>query len=168
MQAERVFKEFCARYPTAASLVEAGPDAVRDITANLGLHWRGPLLLETARMVAQQGEVPDSLPGLLALPGVGPYAAAATLSLHQGRRATIVDNNVARWLARMTGRPYDAETRRKRWVRDLAEVLTPERVFRDYNYAVLDFTMQLCVPVRPRCEKCPLRSDCRFGSTNRG
>ena len=37
-QVERVFRDFRSRYPTAASLVEAGPDAARRLLDNLGLY----------------------------------------------------------------------------------------------------------------------------------
>jgi A/G-specific adenine glycosylase len=164
-QAESVFLDLRARFPGAADLVAAGPEVAAEITSRTGLHWRGPLLFDTARRVSAAGGVPPEDPAQLrALPGVGPYASAAWLSLHRGKRAVIIDNNVARWLARLEGKPYDAETRRKRWVRGVAESLTPARKFRDYNYAVLDFTMRICVPGKPRCGECPIRSDCHFGT----
>ncbi len=165
-QAEAVFKDLRLRYPTAADLQSAGPTVAEAITSRTGLHWRGPLLYQTATLVAARGgDPPESLDELLSLPGVGPYAAAAWLSLHRGKRAVIIDNNVARWLARLEGQEYGAETRRKRWVAGLAEQLTPARAFRAYNYAVLDFTMQICVPGRPRCGECPIRRDCHFGNS---
>lgn len=164
-QAERVFKSFRERYPTAEALAAAGPQAAASITLGAGLHWRGPLVYEAACQVAARGGVPpESLDELLRLPGVGPYAAAAWLSLHRGRRAVIVDNNVARWLARLEGRSYDGETRRERWVNELASLLTPARSFRTYNYSVLDFTMQVCVPGKPRCGDCPIKNDCHFSN----
>ncbi|MCC6959222.1 MAG: hypothetical protein IT301_05195 [Dehalococcoidia bacterium] len=166
-QAETVFLRLRERFPTAEALVDAGPGVAMEITSQTGLHWRGPLLYETARQVAVAGgSPPEQLAGLRALPGVGPYAAAAWLSMHRGQRAVIIDNNVARWLSRLERRPYDAETRRKRWVYLMADALTPGRVFRDYNYAVLDFTMHLCVPRKPRCAECPIRSECHFGNSS--
>lgn len=62
----------------------------------------------------------------------------------------------------MEGQPYGAETRRKRWVTELADALTPKRVFRDYNYAVLDFTMLVCRPRNPRCDICPVKRECAY------
>jgi len=158
-----VFSEFCVRFPSAQRLVDAGEAAAREITGRLGLHWRGRLLLELARQVASRGgtppEVMDELRGFT---GVGMYTAAAWLSLHRGKRASIVDANVARWLSRMTGLPYNRDPRLVRWVQDLAERLTPRRAYRDYNYAVLDFTMAICTPRQPACAACPLRAACRF------
>jgi A/G-specific adenine glycosylase len=105
---------------------------------------------------------PETMAELLMLPGVGMYTAAAWLSLHRGKRAVIIDANVARWLSRLTGLPYNRDPRHVRWVQELADHLTPRRAFRDYNYAVLDFTMSVCAP-RPRCDVCPVLSDCWYG-----
>lgn len=165
-QAERAFIYVRDRFPTADSLARADADAVRLITDLLGLHFRGPQLHELARHVARAGgRPPENLNGLRELTGVGPYTAAAWLSLHRGRRVAIVDSNVARWLARLVDKPYPRDPRHVRWVNDLADLLTPRRAFRDYNYAVLDFTMLICTPVSPRCGACPLRLDCAFGSS---
>jgi A/G-specific adenine glycosylase len=163
-QAERVFREFRQEYPTADALAEAGPAAAERVMEQLGIRWRAPLFHALAEAIRQRGGVPPhSLEELRAFTGVGPYTAAAWLSLHRGVRAVIVDSNVARLLSRLTGRPYPPDPRHVRWVNDLADRLTPKRAFRDYNYAVLDFTMSICTVRAPRCDRCPLRPDCAFG-----
>jgi A/G-specific adenine glycosylase len=160
-QVETVFLECRERYPTAEVLVDAGPSAAAALTDRLGLHRRGPMLAEVAETLVREG-VPRTMSDLLKLPGVGMYTAGAWLSLHRGKRAVIIDANVARWLSRMTGMPYNRDPRHVHWVQTLAERLTPRRVFRDYNYAVLDFTMEICKPKIPSCHLCPLASDCLF------
>lgn len=163
-QVAPVFREFRSKYPTAASLVAAGPGAAREFTSRLGLHWRGELLYRAAIAVNDAGGAPpESDADLRRIPGVGPYTAAAWLSLHRNKRAVIVDANVSRWLSRMTGRPYERDPRHIRWVNELADCLTPKRAFRDYNYAVLDFTMTVCTPRAPRCGDCPIRRYCWYG-----
>lgn len=153
-QVVEVFLECRERYPTPEALVGAGPAAAGALTGRLGLHRRGPMLADIARTVIRDG-LPRNMDALLRLPGVGMYTAGAWLSLHRGQRAVIIDANVARWLSRMTGLPYNRDPRHVRWVRDLADRLTPTRVFRDYNYAVLDFTMGVCSPRSPLCDHCP-------------
>jgi A/G-specific adenine glycosylase len=97
---------------------------------------------------------------LVDLPGVGPYVASAVISLHIGNRAVIVDSNVVRVLSRITGAKYNAETRRQKWLLDLADYLTPKYP-REYNYALLDLGIQVCSPRIPACDRCPLVEMCR-------
>jgi len=132
----------------------------------LGLAFRIQLLQEVARVaVDRNGVLPETIDELKSLKGVGMYTVAAWLSLHRGKRAVLIDSNVARWLSRMTGNPYNRDPRHVSWIKELAEELTPPRAFRDYNYAVLDFTMQLCTPRKPSCEYCPIRAECVYGSS---
>jgi A/G-specific adenine glycosylase len=120
--------------------------------------------LRVAEVVAaRDGSPPETMAELLRLPGVGMYTSAAWLSLHRGKRAVIIDANVARWHSRVTGLPYNRDPRHVRWVKELADDLTPRRAFRQYNYAVLDFTMTICLPRNPRCDACPVLSECRYG-----
>ena len=159
-----VYERFAARYPTPQDLADADPDELLALWRPLGLLWRVPLVQALGARLADEERIPDTLEGLLGLPGVGPYAAAAYHSFHGDGRAVLIDSNVVRWLARLTGRPFDAETRRKRWVRDLIERVTPASGVREFNFALLDFTMTVCMPGRPRCEVCPLGpSLCEFG-----
>jgi A/G-specific adenine glycosylase len=163
-QVEPVFLRFKRRYPTAESLVKAGGAANKKLTARLGLHQRGSFLIAAARRVVDLGgSMPPDLETLGNLKGVGMYTKAAWLSLHRGKRAAIVDSNVARWLSRMTGQPYNRDPRGVFWIQSLADRITPQRAFCEYNYAVLDFTMSVCVPKIPQCDICPIRSDCSFG-----
>jgi A/G-specific adenine glycosylase len=166
-QVEPVYREFRLRYPTAERLVAAGPSAAREITDRLGLHWRGDLLFQAAVSVSESGGVPpDDLNELRRIRGVGPYTAAAWLSLHRNKRSVIVDANISRWLSRMSGRPYEKDPRHVRWVNELADSLTPTRAFRRYNYALLDFTMSICTPRAPHCEICPVRRYCEYGKAS--
>jgi A/G-specific adenine glycosylase len=163
-QVEPVFREFCLRYPTAMQLATAGEDAAREVMGKLGLYFRGPQLHRLAMATAELGGKPPVLESLQALAGIGPYTTAAWLSLHQRKRAVIIDANIARWLSRVTGLPYNRDPRHVRWVNRLADVLTPRRSFRDYNYAVLDFTMEVCTARTPHCDVCPIRADCTYFS----
>ena len=163
-QVAPVFREFRRRFKSAKKFSEANREEIVELIAPLGLRWRAPLLCELAQQLSDRsGRVPLDLETLQTLPGVGLYAASATLSLHANRRAVIIDSNIVRVLSRVTGKPYDGETRRKKWIWDLAQLLTPDQGFKEFNYAMLDFSMIVCRPKRPRCENCPLLSLCRYG-----
>lgn len=162
-QVELVFDDLAMQFPTARSLAHSDHQTARYITAHLGLHARGPQLLHIAKTVADRGgALPETIEKLCEFPGVGIYTASAWLSLHRGKRATLLDCNVSRWLSRMTGRAYIRDPRHVRWLQQLVHDLTPKRAFRDYNYAVLDFTIQVCTPRNPGCPHCPLRDDCAY------
>jgi A/G-specific adenine glycosylase len=157
-----VYELFRARYPTPRHMLRSGKRGVRGLTNRIGLHTRGETLLTLARMFDRGG--PPNRSDLRAITGIGAYTSAAWFSLHRGHREAIVDSNVFRWLGRMLGRPYQRDPRGVHWVNELAERLTPRRTFRDYNYAVLDFTMTICTPRDPSCARCPLLAFCVFGS----
>jgi A/G-specific adenine glycosylase len=163
-QAEAAFRRIRRQYPNARALAAASDEELIQLIRPLGLRWREPLFVELARELGRRnGRVPRGADELRELPGVGEYVAAATLALHMNRRAVIIDSNVVRLLCRLVGVQFDGETRRKRWLRDLAARLTPEQDFREFGYAILDLSMTVCAPGTPRCEACPLRDLCATG-----
>ena len=158
------FHRFRERYRTPAALANASAEELAGLVGPLGLRWRGRLLHQLAQEIARlDGELPLDQTALEELPGVGPYAAAATLSLHANRRAVLIDSNIVRVLCRLVGVEYDGETRRKRWLRELARAMTPPRAHRDYNYAVLDLAALVCLPRTPKCDECPILTWCTTG-----
>ena len=164
-QVAPIFNQFRERYPSPAALAKASEDDLTELMRPLGLRWRVRLLHKLAQEIARlDGSLPLDQTALEALPGVGPYSAAATLSLHANRRAVLVDSNVVRVLSRLVGAPYDGETRRTRWFRELAETFTPPRAHRAYNYALLDLAALVCVARDPKCHECPILRWCATGS----
>lgn len=163
-QAAGAYEMLCERFMRPADLLRAGRRGARSLTRKVGLYGRDETLLDLARLFESQG-VPKSLDQLREVTGIGAYTSAAWLSLHRGERAVIIDSNVFRWLGRMRGRSYQRDPRGFAWVNELAAELTPRRAFRDYNYAVLDFTMTVCTPRDPQCYGCPVLAYCVFGST---
>lgn len=155
-----VYREFVKRFPHPASLAEASISQVEAVIAPLGLKWRAKLLPELGRKLTEaHAEVPVDIQSLRNVPGVGPYATAAFLSLHAGKRAPIVDSNVVRFYGRFFGFDTGPETRRNKAILQLAECVTPERQYRDFNYALIDFTRAICRP-KPHHELCPLADRC--------
>jgi len=164
-----VYREFVATFPTLQSLASASQQEIEEVIYPLGLRWRAPLIKKLGERLAELRRVPESLDELEDLPGVGPYTAAAWITFHGGGRGVLVDANIVRWLCRMIGAEYDGETRRKKWLIDFADRLTPEREIRTYNYAALDFTMSICTPSSPRCGECPIGPRlCVYGKKRRG
>ena len=97
------FLRFIARWPCVADLAAAADGEVMGEWAGLGYYARARNLLKGARAVVDQhgGSFPTSRDGLLSLPGVGPYTAAAVASIAYDEPAVVVDGNVERVMARM-------------------------------------------------------------------
>ena len=150
-----VYEEFVSRYESPAGFAES-PDPA--LFTSLGLHWRLGRFTALAAVLADRS-LPRSKEELLALPAVGDYVASAFLSLHMGDRQPIIDSNVVRLYGRFFGFDTDGETRRKKWFKALADSVTPNKGFREFNYALIDFTRSVCRP-KARHELCPLAARC--------
>ncbi|HUX49026.1 MAG TPA: hypothetical protein VMV76_07745 [Dehalococcoidia bacterium] len=152
-----VFMRFAAKYREPIDFV-AKP---APLFSRLGLPIRDDQFLALNRTLISLG-LPNEKAELLELPGVGDYIASAFLSLHLGKRAVLIDANTVRVYGRFFGFETGPETRRKRWLVELTEEITPMRVFRDYNYAIIDFSREICTPRKPQHEVCPLRRKCCY------
>lgn len=156
-QVEPIFVEFTEKYPQPSDYLR---DTQSDVFEHLGLPQRRDWLKALADEIDKNG-IAENRDEVLALPGIGDYIASAFRSLHLNIRDRIIDSNVVRFYGRFFGFKTDGETRRKKWFINLAETLTPVRVHRDYNYALLDFTRKICKP-SPDCPACPLRRKCHY------
>ncbi|WP_292065522.1 A/G-specific adenine glycosylase [Brevundimonas sp. UBA7664] len=155
------FEAFTARWPTVSDLAAAGDADVMAAWAGLGYYARARNLLACARAVANDhgGVFPDTEAGLLALPGVGGYTAAAVAAIAFGRPANVVDGNVERVMARL----FAVETplpAAKPELKRLAATLVADDRPGDWPQALMDLGATVCRPGRPLCEACPLTLWC--------
>ena len=154
------FRRFTDLWPTVGALAAADDAAVMGEWAGLGYYARARNLLKCARAVAAAGgRFPDTRDGLLALPGVGPYTAAAVAAIAFDRAETVVDGNVERVMARLHAveAPLPGA---KAELTALAARLTPDRRPGDYAQAVMDLGATICTPKRPACGICPWMDAC--------
>jgi A/G-specific adenine glycosylase len=160
----KVYEELFRRWSDAAALSRAREASIASVIRPLGLVRRASSLRAMAREVVRLEGVPSDSKGLLALPGVGRYAANATLVVGFGKRAPVVDGVTARVYRRYLGLPSDlpAPADPKLW--KSVDAVTPRGTSRDWNWAVLDLASEVCLPVRPRCGICPLVERCAYAS----
>ena len=157
------YERFLQRFPTIESLAAASLDDVISLWAGLGYYSRARNLHRAARqIVSEQGSFPDTLEGLLALPGIGRSTAGAILSIAFDTPAPILDGNVRRVLVRLFAWQEDPRSSRaEKQLWQWAEVLTPDEHSHDYAQAIMDLGATVCVPRTPLCESCPLRELCQ-------
>ena len=161
---EAYFQRFIARFADVRALADASEQQVLRQWQGLGYYRRARLLHAAAKQIVAQyaGCVPDNVPALLTLPGVGRYTAGAVASIAFGRRAPAVDGNIARVLSRWAAldQPIDAPAVREQlWL--LAAELVPEHRPGDFNQALMDLGATICLPRAPRCESCPVAAFCQ-------
>jgi A/G-specific adenine glycosylase len=155
------YLEFLRRWPTVTALAAAEDGEVMAAWAGLGYYARARNLLACARAVASQhgGVFPDTEAGLLALPGVGAYTAAAVAAIAFDRPANVVDGNVERVMARL----YAVEAalpEAKPQLKALAGALVADDRPGDWAQALMDLGATLCRPKAPLCGRCPIAGDC--------
>ena len=153
------FHRFTARWPTVQALAAAKDEEVMAEWAGLGYYARARNLLKCARAVAGLGGFPETREGLLALPGIGPYTAAAVAAIAYDEPATVVDGNVERVMARLFAVETPLPTA-KPDLTALAESLTPRDRPGDHAQAVMDLGATICTPKSPACGICPLTALC--------
>ena len=170
-QAPRVavaFDAFIARFPSVGSLAAATRADVLRAWAGLGYNRRAVALHETARAIVRDhgGEVPRDVAALRALPGVGPYTAAAVASIAFGEPVAAIDTNVRRVIARAAcGAEPDDLTPAE--LRAGADVWLDRDEPGTWNQALMDIGRVACRPRNPRCRECPLAPSCALVASGR-
>lgn len=157
------YERFLTRFPDVLALASAELEEVLALWSGLGYYRRARQLHAAARqIVASGGEFPDTLAGLRALPGVGPYTAAAVASIAFGVAAPVLDGNVERVMSRYLALEQDPKksATRAKLAEGALSFLDPERPG-DSNQALMELGATVCKPRGPLCEVCPLGTGCR-------
>jgi len=161
--AER-WRPFLDRFPNPAALAEASVGEVVRWWTGMGYNRRAVNLHRCAQAVVEDhgGRLPDSLAGLLALPGIGPYTARAVLAFAFEHDHGVVDTNTARVLARWAGRRQGAKD-----AQAAADAAVPAGRAWQWNQAMLDLGASVCTRRAPHCELCPVADGCVWAQEGR-
>jgi A/G-specific adenine glycosylase len=152
---------FIDQFPTVHECSQAPLGDVLRLWQGLGYPRRAKNLQAAAQVIVEQhnGVMPNTLDGLLALPGIGPYTARAVLAFAFEEDAAVVDTNIARVLARFHGRTLKARDAQK-----LADDWVPQGEAWLWNQALMDLGATICRP-QPMCDECPLSEKCSWRGT---
>lgn len=155
-QAERVaahYESFVADFPDVVALAAARFSAVAAAWSGLGYNARARRLHLAAKQITATGW-PTTYEDLLALPGVGPYTAAAVACFAFGEDRPAVDTNLRRVLSRWHGEALSGRTLQRVALRSLGQDAA------QWNQAVMDLGATVCRPRNPGCAACPVASWC--------
>src|SRR6201991_1831294 len=155
------FEKFVLRWPGVADLGSASLDDVLRMWAGLGYYSRARNLQACAVAVKRDhgGAFPDTEEGLRALPGIGPYTAAAIAAIAFGRRTMPVDGNIERVVSRLFA-VEEPLPQAKPLIQQLATTLLAATRAGDSAQALMDLGSTICTPKKPACALCPINDDC--------
>src|SRR5687767_9326061 len=166
-QVDRVlpkYREWLEKYPSLAALAAAPADDVNRTWYPLGYNIRPRRLQAIARESVEKygGDLPGDEETLLSFKGIGQYTAGAVMSFAFGKRAAILDTNVARVLFRIfvgKGVPKSHQMVRHLW--KISETVLPHKNVFDFNQALMDFGATVCTARAPLCTACGMKRGCK-------
>lgn len=162
-QVNRVTPALFARYPVTQSLAEADVEDIAEMIRSVGLYRaKAEHLAAAARLIMQQygGVIPDTLEGLLTLPGVGRKTANVLLSNAFGKPGLGVDTHVQR----VANRLGLATAKMPEGTEQQLKALIPEQEWGLAHHLLIFHGRQVCSARRPDCPTCVLNDLCAYRS----
>ena len=155
------FQKFVNKWPTLQDLSQAHLDDILHAWQGLGYYRRAGYLHKCAQVVEEkyQGHFPQNLPDLMDLPGIGPYTAAALMTIGYNRPVVAVDGNIARVLSRFYKIPGTNSVLYKN-AYEKGHFLLPRHHVAHYTQALMDLGALICKPQQPLCAQCPWKGHC--------
>lgn len=164
-QVKHLYKNFIKKYPDFKSIVDAGPENIKNEFKSLGLFWRADLLYKFSEEILEKynGEIPENKEELLELPGMGDYIASALLCFGFDLPEPILDTNTVRIIGRIFGLEITDSSRRNKKFEKIMKQLVEQGEPRKFSLSMVDFGALVCKSKKPSCNICPLVKMCRFG-----
>ncbi|ROS62084.1 A/G-specific DNA-adenine glycosylase [Frigoribacterium sp. PhB160] len=164
-------EQWLERWPTPADLAASPASEAVRAWDRLGYPRRALALHAAAVAITERhgGVVPEDVPSLLALPGVGDYTARAVAVFAHGHRHPVVDTNVRRVLARAVeglAEPWAPNARRDLPLME-SQLPADEAEARVVSAGVMELGALVCVARSPRCDVCPLLDRCAWVGAGR-
>jgi A/G-specific adenine glycosylase len=154
------YERFLERFPDAQSLAAAPEQELLTMWSGLGYYSRARNLQAAARRIASEG-FPRTYDEIRALPGVGPYTAAAVASIAFGLPHGVLDGNVMRVAARLTADAGDiGNSSTKNRLQGFVDSTLPRRNPGEFNQALMELGATVCLPRTPQCLACPVADEC--------
>ncbi|OWK73655.1 A/G-specific adenine glycosylase [Flavobacteriaceae bacterium JJC] len=157
------YNNFIKRFPDVETLANAENDEVLLYWKGLGYYSRALNLHKASLQIMREfnGKFPEHYDDILQLKGVGKYTAAAISSICFGAKIPAVDGNFYRVLSRVFADDFDVSNSKAfTYFSELALTMMPESEAGHFNEAMMDLGSEICRPKNPKCDSCPLNTDC--------
>ena len=156
------YQRFMQAFPTVEALAGAPLERVLKLWEGLGYYSRARNLHKAAQQIVERGGFPRTSAELQTLAGIGEYTAGAIAAIAFGEPALAIDGNVMRVVSRLYALEEDvllASSRKH--VKELLLQVYPKNRASDFVQGLMELGELVCIPKTPRCERCPLQTDCQ-------
>jgi A/G-specific adenine glycosylase len=166
-QVAAIHDEFFTKFPDACSVARSLPEEIGKIIKSLGLSSRVYDIIETCKTICERyhGRVPSNEKDLNALPGVGAYITNVVMTMGFDTPRPMIDSNVERVFSRILGIGSDSSKNMFSIILKTYKKIAARKSYREFHFALLDLSHQLCKPVNPACSRCPVAELCKYCST---
>ena len=157
-QVNKVTPAVFERWPDANAMAEAKVEELFPMVKSCGFRSKAGNIIAACRIIREQhnGQVPDTMDALTALPGVGRKTANVVLSNAFGIPAFAVDTHVFRVSNRLgLCRADSVEETEKQMTR-----LIPREKWGQAHHWLIWHGRRLCKAQRPLCAECALKDLC--------
>lgn len=149
-----------SKFPTATAMAKAEPREIEDLINTIGMYrQKSKNLIGLSKLLVENhgGEVPKTLPELVALPGVGRKTANVVLGVAFGApEGVVIDTHVQRISQRLgwtkNQEPVAIE-------QDLVRLL-PRSEWDMTSHTLIFHGRRICFARKPNCEGCPVNDTC--------
>jgi A/G-specific adenine glycosylase len=161
-----VYTEWMKRWPTPRDMAKANGGDVISAWGRLGYPRRALRLLECAKVISSDynNRIPETEMELRKLPGIGEYTAAAIVAFAFKERSLVLDINIRRLFARAIDGVEVPTTSINKSERKDRAALIPTRNPHLWAAATMELGALVCTASKPKCELCPIASQCRWRS----
>lgn len=157
------YLNFMNKFPTVFALANAKEEDVLFAWQGLGYYSRARNMHHTAKDITSNynGTFPTNANELLRLKGIGEYTSAAISSICNNENIPAIDGNVIRVISRLFNIQSAVNTSAtQKEIKDLSIQLIDKLDAASYNQAMMDLGATICIPKNPKCNECPLQSNC--------
>ncbi len=160
------YKKFIKKWPNLNRLAKASTEDVLTMWSGLGYYSRAKNLLKSAKIISKSynGVIPNKYEDLISLPGIGEYTASAIVSFAFGQNSVVIDTNIKRFIARISGLNKN-DMFNKRKINGIGRKIFPKSNSGKFAQAIMDFSSDICTKRNPSCAKCFLKNYCKFDLT---
>jgi len=147
------------RYNTPQLIAEADLDILEELIKVSGFYKvKAARIKEVSKILVEEysGEVPTDFEELINLPGVGAKTANCVLVYAFKIPAIPVDTHVHR----LSNRLGWVQTKKPNKTEQALKKILPRDLWIDLNRLLVRFGQQICLPIHPKCEICPLNKTC--------